>query len=71
LVCRGILRAVVFLLAEGLGDLLGGLVLGDAVLLGDLVGKAVLVAGNRGKVFGGELVESRAKLLLGYLVSHG
>lgn len=59
------------LFGKGLVDLLDSLVLGDGVLLGDLVSEGVLVTGDRGKVFWGELVKGSSELCLGSLVSHG
>jgi len=59
-----------YLAGESSVDLLESLLLGDAVLLGDLVGESVLVAGNGSKVLGGELVEGGTELGLG-VVRHG
>jgi hypothetical protein len=59
------------LLAENLLDLLGGLLLGDAVLLSDLVGKTVLVALDSAEVLGGELVELLAESVPDVLHSVG
>jgi len=59
------------LLGKGSLDLLGGLLLGDAVLGGDEVGETVLVAGNGLEVLGRELVEGLTDLVLGCFVGHG
>ena len=60
------------LLAENLIDLLGGLVLGDAVLLGDFLSETIFVARNGSEVFRGELVEvlSESVALAGKCVGH-
>ena len=54
-------------LAKHLFDLLGSLLLGDAVLLSDLVSEAVLVTGDGGEVVRGELVELLAEGVLSVL----
>ena len=53
------------LLPKNLLNLLGSFLLANTVLLSDLVGEAVLVAGDRGKVVGGQLVELLAQGVLG------
>lgn len=58
------------LAAEDLVDLLEGLLLGDAVLLGHQVGEGFLVALAGGKVGGGELVEFGTEGRLGRVVRH-
>jgi hypothetical protein len=57
--------------SEGLFDLLGGLLLGDAVLLSNLVNQTILVALDGGEVFGGELVELGAEGVADVLHSVG
>lgn len=58
------------LFGKGLVDLLHGLLFGDAVGLGDLVGEGVLVSCDGRKVGRGELVEGGTELRLGRVVSH-
>lgn len=58
--------------SESLINLLLGLILGDAVLLGDLVNETVLVAGDRLEVFGSEFVKlgAEGRLELSSSVGH-
>jgi hypothetical protein len=57
--------------SEGLLDLLGGLLLADAVLLSNLVNQTILVALDGGEVFGSELVELGAEGVADVLHSVG
>lgn len=58
------------LFGKSLIDLLLGLVLGDAVLLGDLVDETFSVAGDGGEVLRGEFVKGGTELGLGCVVGH-